>query len=444
MNSFKMIFKSFLLITFTVTAQQAFSQQRQADSLLSQVTLTAAVDYAIKNQPVVQQATLDEEITRQQIRSRLADWYPQIGFNYNFLHTFIKQTSVIGGNNVRLGVSNTSAAQFVATQNIFNPDVLLAKRTRGDVLLLSQQNTSDSKITLAVQVSKAFYDVLSTMQQIRVATANIARIERSLQDAYNQYKAGIADKTDYKRATITLNNSKASKQSNENLLVAKLEFLKYLMNYPETDQLNIVYDSLQMEREIVLDTLQNPNYQSRIEYSQLQTQRRLLEADIQYNKWSYLPTVSANGAYNLNYQNDNFTKLYGSSFPNAFAGLTLGFPIFQGGRRKANLKIAQLNLQRNDYEVTNLENSINEEYVRTLAIYKSNLTNYLALKENVALAQEVYDVIQLQYRAGIKTYLEVLTSDTDLRTAQINYYNALYQLLSSKIDVEKALGNIDY
>ena len=76
--------------------------------------------------------------------------------------------------------------------------------------------------------------------------------------------------------------------------------------------------------------------------------------------------------------------------------------------------------------------------------YKGNLANYIALKENLALATEVYDVIQLQYRSGIKTYLEVINSETDLRTAQINYYNALYNLLASKIDVQKALGQINY
>jgi outer membrane protein TolC len=56
----------------------------------------------------------------------------------------------------------------------------------------------------------------------------------------------------------------------------------------------------------------------------------------------------------------------------------------------------------------------------------------------------VYDVIQLQYRSGIKSYLEVIASETDLRTAQINYYTAVYQVLASKLDVEKALGQISY
>ena len=95
-------------------------------------------------------------------------------------------------------------------------------------------------------------------------------------------------------------------------------------------------------------------------------------------------------------------------------------------------------------QLVNLENNINTQYVQALAAYKSNLFNYLSQQENVALAKEVYDVIQLQYRSGIKTYLEVINSETDLRTAQINLYNALYQVLSSKVEVQQSLGTISY
>ena len=66
------------------------------------------------------------------------------------------------------------------------------------------------------------------------------------------------------------------------------------------------------------------------------------------------------------------------------------------------------------------------------------------MKENFFFSIEVYEVLRLQYRSGVKTYLDVITAETDLRTAQISYYNALYQVLSSKIDVEKSLGKINY
>jgi outer membrane protein TolC len=101
-------------------------------------------------------------------------------------------------------------------------------------------------------------------------------------------------------------------------------------------------------------------------------------------------------------------------------------------------------LQRTDKDIANFENAVHAQYSQALATYKSSLQNYLAQQENVALAKEVYDVIQLQYRSGIKTYLEVITAETDLRTAQINYYNTLYQVLAGKIDVQRALGKIFY
>ena len=414
------------------------------DSLLSEVTLPAAVNYSIKHQPVILQAQVDERITGANIRSRLAEWYPQVNFNYVLQHNFLIQTNIIGGNPVKLGVENTSSGLFSLNQTLFNRAVLLANRSKRDVQLQARQNTSNNKIDIASNVSKAFYDVLASIQQVKVSTENIVRIERSLRDAFNQYQAGIADKTDYKRASIALNNAKASKKANEELLKAKKEYLKSLMGYPVSGILNIVYDSLQMEREVYLDTLQEADYTKRIEYGLLTTQQRLLDANFKYERWSYLPTVAVNGAYNLNYLNNDLGKLYQINYPNSFAALTLAFPIFQGGKRKADIQAAQFQVQRGKLDLIDLRNTVNAQYSRSIANYKANWADYAALKENLSLAKEVYDVVQLQYRNGIKTYLEVINSETDLRTAQINYFNALYNLLASKIDVQKALGQINY
>lgn len=418
--------------------------QTKNDSLPAEVNLQQAVEFSLTHQPVVQQSLIDQEITDANIRSRLSDWYPQINFNYNLQHNYVVQTAIIGGNKVKLGTDNVSAAQFTVSQTLFNRDVLLASSTRNTVRRQAQQNTSNSKIEIAAAVSKAFYDVLASEQQIKVSTENINRIQRSLKDAYSQYQAGVADKTDYKRATIGLNNAQALKKTNEEQLRAKRSYLKTLMGYPDSVDLSITYDSLQMEKEVFFDTLQNVDVTQRIEYRQLETQRSLLDANLRYNRWSFLPSLSANGAYNFNYQNNAFKNLYSENFPNSFAAISLNFPIFQGGRRRADIQAAQFELSRNRLDFENLRNNVNSEFTSAMAGYKSNLASYQALKENLALATEVYDVIQLQYRSGIKTYLEVINSETDLRTAQINYYNSLYNLLASKIDVQKALGQINY
>ncbi|MES1219397.1 MAG: TolC family protein [Bacteroidota bacterium] len=427
-----------LLLTST-----GYAQQNTSDSLLQNASLENVVQYALKHQPIVQQSLIDEKTTDLQIKAKLADWYPQVNFNYLYQHNFQVQTTIIGGNPIKLGVDNTSALQFSATQNIFNRDVLIANKSQGDVRRQASQQTANTKIEVIVNVSKAFYDLLATRQQVKVATENIVRIEKSLNDAKAQYEAGVVDKTDYKRATIQLNNTKASEKANEEALKSKTEYLKTLMNYPVNADLDIVYDSSALENDIMLDTLKGVDYSKRIEYQILQTQRKLQEANVQYNRWSYIPSLSANGAYNLNYLNNSFGKLYNTSYPNSYAGLTLAFPIFQGGKRKYNIQQAEWQLKRTDLDIVNVKNSVNSEYAAALANYKASLSYYLALKENVLLAREVYDVIQLQYRSGVKTYLEVITAETDLRTSQINYFNALYLLLISKIDVQKSLGEIN-
>lgn len=438
----KRAFLSRLLLVSCLLPSTLMAQNK--DSILINATLDKLVAYAIQHQPLVAQALIDEQITDNNIKARLADWYPQVNFNYNLQHNFQVQTNIIGGNPVRLGVSNTSNIQFQASQQIFNRDVLLALRSKDDVRLQSRQNTSNNRIAVAVNVSKAFYDIIATLQQIKVADENIRRTQNGLNNSYNQYQAGLVDKVDYKRATISLNNIKALKQSNEQLLKAKMQNLKNLMGYPDSVQLSLSYDSLQLEKEMGFDTLRTVDYQNRIEYKLLETQRRLQEANLQYNKWSFLPTVSANAAYNMNFLNNNFAKLYGTNYPASFAALTLGFPIFQGGKRKYNIAAAEWQLKRTDWDIVKLKNAVGTEYASVMAAYRSNLANYLAQKENVALAKEVYDVIQLQYRNGVKTYIEVITAESDLRTSQINYYNALNQVVASKIDLQRALGEIVY
>jgi outer membrane protein len=421
-----------------------FAGAQKAPDTLSNATLQACVQYALKHYPLIQQALLDEQITDRQIKSKLADWYPQINLNANYQNNFQLPSIAFAGSTVKSGTYNTSTVGVALSQNLFTRDVLLAAKTKGDVMTNVRQSTVSDKIDVTVNVSKAFYDVLLTEKQIEVLNDDILRLERNLKDAFNQYRGGLVDKTDYKRATISLNNSKAEKKTDEETLKAKYSILKQLMGYTAPDSLHLVYDSAQMEAEVYIDTLAMVDYSKRIEYQQLTTQKRLQQADVKYNKWAYIPTVTAGAGYNLNYLNNRFSPLYATNYPNSYAGLQLSFPIFQGTKRTQNIRIAELQLTRIDWDIINLQTAISTQYSQAMATYKSDLNNYRVLKENLDLARDVFNTIQLQYRSGVKAYLELITAETDLRSAQSNYSNALYEVLSSKLDVQKALGSIIY
>jgi len=437
--------KGYLLSTIIFTTISVASQAQVGnDSLIQSGTLEAIIRYALNHQPAVQKSLLDERITNSQINSRLADWYPQVDFNYNFQHNFQLQTTQFAGQVIQLGDYNTSTANFVYNQNILNRDLLLAASTAKDTRKLATQTTENSRINVVANVSKAFYDVLLTRQQIQVTDEDIVRLERSVKDAKNQYKSGLVDKIDYQRATISLNNAMALKQTNEAALKAKLEYMKSLMGYPLHGNLDVVYDSLKMENEVTFEVAAKPDYNNRIEYQTLLTQKKLQLANVQYAKNAFIPILAGFADYNLNFLNNSASELYKVNYPSSFAGVTLAFPLVHGGKRWMAIKQAKWQLKKTDWDLADLQNNINAQYAQAQANYLSSLANYTALKENMALAQQVYNTIQLQYRSGVKAYLEVITAESDLRTSQINYFNALYQVLSSKIDLQRAMGQLKY
>lgn len=442
----------FILLLSVILYPSFLYPQATTENTLSEATLPNCIRYGLEHQPAIRMSMIDEEITETTIKSKLADWYPQLNLTANLQHYLKMPVSIFPDftdpsapkREVQTGVRNYSTPQLALTQTIFNRDVLLASRTARDVRLQARQTTTANKIDVAAAISKAFYDVLLTQQQIQVLEQSITRLDRSLKDAFYQYQSGVADKIDYKRATISLNNAKADRKAAQEQLIARYALLKQQMGFPAEQSLQLSFDTTHMAGEIAFDTLQRVKFESRIEFQQLQTMQRLLQANVKYNQWSFIPSLSAVGYYNLVYQNDEFSKLYSQTFPNSYVGLNFVWPLFQGGKRMWNIRQANLQLKRNEWEMTDLKNNINTQFSQAMATYKSNLNDFFAQKENLEMASDVYNTLQLQYKSGVKTYLEVIIAETDLHTTQLNYYNSLYQVLSSKIDVEKALGTLSY
>jgi outer membrane protein len=418
--------------------------QTVADTSDKQLNLKQCVDFALKNQPAVRQAAIDEAINEKDIKISLSAWLPQVTGSGLYDYYF-KGSPAFGGVPSTTGqgnINNLSSLGLQANQVIYNNDVLQAAKAARYSRQYYKQNVTSSQINVVADVSKAFFDVLLSQKQLDILNEDIVRLQRSLKDAYSQYKAGTVDKTDYKQATIALNNSIAGRKQTEEAIKSKIAYLKQIMGLGAANNLNLVYDSTKYETEAIADTNQRLDPNNRIEYQLLQTQRNLQDVNVNYYKWGFLPSLSATGSYSLFYLSNSFSSLYNNSTPSGYIGLTLNLPIFQGNKRLENLSKARLQATRTDLDISNEKNTINTEYVQAMAGYKSNYTNWQLLKQNVDLAKDVYKVVSLQYREGVKTYLDVIVSQSDLRTAELSYYNALFQLLSSKIDLQKALGTL--
>ena len=161
--------------------------QNEVPSSAHVISLSECVSYALQHQPLLQQTRLNEEISASNTRIALADWWPQLNLTGNLQH-YVQQPVVIfpdftnpGGPKRKntTGVINNSTLQLSATQNLYNTGLMIAGKTAPDYRLLASQNTKSAKIDLIVNVSKAYYDVLLSEQQIKVLGEDVQRQEKN-------------------------------------------------------------------------------------------------------------------------------------------------------------------------------------------------------------------------------------------------------------------------
>jgi outer membrane protein TolC len=427
------------------------------------LTLKQCINYALQHQPSINNALIGVDIAHATNAINLSGWLPQVNANGDLVH-YIQQSSngstvATGGTSgtttggttsgssvttTRTTYANTFVPELQVSQAIFNPSLLYAAKSAPLYIQQAQQVSDSTKIFIVSNVSKSFYNVLLTLEQINVLKEDTARLGRNLRDAYHQYVGGIVDETDYEEAEISLNTSKAQlKQANENV-VPQYAVLKQYMGYPPGKQFNVDFDTLQMMRDIHIDTTQQLDYEKRIEVQQVKTQKALQNQLVNYYRLSFLPTVSAFYNYNLDFESNKASDLFNSSYPTSLVGLSVSIPIFTGFYRVNNLRKARLQERQLDWDAVDLKSQIYSQYTSSLANYKGNMYNLELLQKNVTLAKRVYFVVQLQYKQGIVAYLNVITAESNLISSEISYLNALFTVLSNKIDLEKAMGTITY
>jgi outer membrane protein len=424
--------------------------QKTFDTIPVNMTLDQCVDYALKNQPVVRQLKVDQLINNKDIAISLSGWFPQVNLNANLEHflqlpvTFAQNPADPSGPKIEeiTSLANISTGVFSATQSLYSTDLVFASKTAHDLRLLATRNTENSQINGVYDVSKSFYDVVLTIEQLGLWNEEIQRLQRNYQDAYNLFQSGLTDKIDYQQAQIAVNNALAQKRSADEAVKEKYAILKQTIGFPPDKRLQIIFDSLSFETEILADTLKHLTYENRIEYQVMQTELSLSKTQIGYYRWSFLPSLSAFYDYNLAFENDKFSALYNANYPNSLIGLTLSLPLFQGTNRLQKLRKANLQDQRLNIGLEDLKNHISSQYVKALAEYKSNIYALRLAKSNNDLALNVFNAVSAQYKQGIKTYLNLLIAETDLRTAKLNYLGVLYQVFSSKLDLKASMGEI--
>ena len=467
-----------VLLIGLFSLKAGYAQEQAAASF----TLDQAIQYALEHSIATQNAVLDQKISDAKVKETTGIGLPQISGSASVVHnpqlprfyqqysdapggfSFIDPTLLPGIKNGDVYAAQNffqlkSSGDVSATANqlLFNGSYLVGLKAAKTYRELSLRNLNQTREQVIIQVTKAFYGVIINKERTDLFTNNINRVDSLLKNTKALNANGFAESIDVDRIQVNLNNLIVERDKFLNLNELSLELLKFQMNYPMEQPITVTgtIQDVQVD-DPVAAYQQEWDYKQRPDYQTLETNRKLQELNVRNKYAAGMPVLSAFAKYGYSTQsngiggifktNSNFQEIPQVGRDKWYAysqiGVSMNIPIFSGFQLHYQVQQEKISLMKIQNNFTGLKNSIDLEIKQSTVNFRNALRSLSAQQSNMDLAGKVAQVTKVKYEQGVGSNIEVVDAENSLRQAQTNYYNALYDAMIAKVDIDKAYGKI--
>lgn len=443
-------FKQIILVlgAFAGIANGAYSQQT--------ITLQDALMYALENSEVMKQARLDIEKGEQTVTESLSSALPQISASSSITGNPIVQSmplpaEFLGGTPgqfiaMRAGQTWSASTQVTLSQQLYNQQVfsgLKAARGSAHYYELAAQLSEENVLQ---QVATNYYQLVVTRQKMGVLDANIFRVTELEKIVASQVENGLVTKIELNRIKVNRTNLEAQKLELENAIIQMESVLKYYMGMPMEQQIRIPETAIE-EMESYgkgMSNESNLNVENMTSMRLMTKQAELLGLQTKVQKAGFYPSLYLTGHYTYNTQSNKF-NLYTKdalSYDMAAVSLNLSIPIFDGLAKRAKVKSSEIQLQQLREEMSRTNNALTMSFQNAKLQIANSMKTIEVQQANKELAREVYELTDANYKLGLASLTDVINAETELRTAENSYNEALLQYKVAEIEMIKAKGEI--
>lgn len=423
------------------------------DSTIHEFSIQQAVDYAKKNNVQVKNALLDMKIQEQTNREVTGSAYPQLSASGSLVYNAKLPVSLIpaeffGGppgtfEKIEFGVKYGSTGGVELNQLLFDGQVFVGLQARKSLMQYQEKNVEVTEETIKANIYKIYYQLVVSKTQIDLLDANMELVNKLQHDTKVMYDNGFAEKLDIDKLSVQLANLQTEKTNALNQIANGYLGLKMLMGMPIKDSLRLT-DTLSDEQ-VKTGILESSNfdYGQRKEFQFADLGITLAEYNVKRYKLSKIPTLSLNGYYNKNAQRNKFDFFgKGDWFSISAFTLNLNIPIFNGFATNARIARAKLALQQSVNQREALKIQIDNEVQTAKNNFNSAISNLDYQKQNMQLAENVYQQTKKKYEIGTGMQTEINQAQTSMKEAQTNYINSLYNAIIARVDFLKATGKL--
>ena len=174
---------------------------------------------------------------------------------------------------------------------------------------------------------------------------------------------------------------------------------------------------------------------------QLDIQERMLNQTLKVQRAANMPSLALTANYTYTALDETLKIQHYRWNPYSVVGLSLNVPIFAGGKRRADINQAKLNLNNLELQRENVERQLMTALMQYESNMQTNLKEYYASSQNISQAKRGYDIAVKRYEIGGGTLVDVDNSQLAYTQAELSRSTAIFNYLVNRVSIDKILGD---
>ncbi len=306
-------------------------------------------------------------------------------------------------------------------------------------ILAGRESLRDTEQTVLALVIQAYADVIRDSEILTIRQSNLGVLQRQLEEASARFEVGEITRTDVAQSESRLAQSEADlANARAQLSVSRAAYTAVVGQAPGDLAPMPVLPGIPTDFDHALDVAMadNPSIRSAI-YSQ-----RAAEANVAAAKAEYMPSARLTASYGGSTSDLGAIDDIGDN-TRFQAGATISVPLFTGGLNRS--RVAQA-LERANVAQINVEGERRSTLQSVSSAYAQSISSRATLQageEAVRAATVAAEGVRQEAQVGLRTTLDVLNQELELRNAQISLASARRNEYVAQANLLAAMGRLE-
>jgi len=342
------------------------------------------------------------------------------------------------------GTKQNASAVATLDQLIFDGSYLVGLQAARAFLDFSENANEKTQLEVRRGIINAYGSVLLAEELVAIFQKNKTTLEKNLYETRIIFENGLAEEEDVEQLEITLldvetqlNNVTRTKDIAGQMLKVALGIeLDRSISLTET-----LHDLAQQNvslsfMDTSLDVEENVDYKIAFNL----TEQRSLELKLEKSR--ALPRLSAFVNYGTQANSNDFTFFDGNQiwYQSSILGINMNIPVFSSGMRSAKTQRAKIALDQAETQMEEAVQNIRLQFDTAKSNYQFTVENYDNSVKNLGLAERIERKNQIKFSEGISTSFDLRLAQTQLYTAQLQYFQSMLDVINAKAELETVLN----